>query len=549
MSDNDLAISQLPAASAITGVELAVIVQDGNTKQTTVAALSTSPTYNVLDFNGGLFNTPANRRATIQAALNQVCSTGGTLDFPALAAPQDVTGGSITLPEYTAFPRKHTHVILNGNGINLISTSAHRIFDDAWPADDNVAVNRNVYRQFIFRNFNFTGADTPTPGQTFIRVIGSYHAEFDHIVCQSSGENGIDAIFCLNAVFRQCSGERNVGRTYWVRYGLDIDNANAPLWPDAGGTNSNGNVATFEHCEDYCRAGQIAAFAIDGTDQVTLDHPIWEGENPVDGVVYRQGGSTTTKSFSIIEPHPENVPSNSHIKLVGTGGGHVIIQGGSFTQGLIMMDASAFTTGMIHWHDQPFLSGKWKVGGTTQATWCFESCGGVTTDPFAASLWDGGIIPSYSLPVRRTVTGIAPENLGGTYPVTHYRGLGVIRTTTTLYILSDAASPAVCIVLPAGAIQTLWNAATNPASMGVDTTLLWKEESSKSLQRIVKETGGTSYTSADSYNHPPRYAGTGSPEGVWVAPIGSTYQRSDGGAGTCFYVKESGASNTGWVAK
>ncbi len=43
--------------------------------------------------------------------------------------------------------------------------------------------------------------------------------------------------------------------------------------------------------------------------------------------------------------------------------------------------------------------------------------------------------------------------------------------------------------------------------------------------------------------------GTGSPEGVLTAPIGSLYSRTDGGAVTSFYVKESGTGNTGWVAK
>ena len=43
--------------------------------------------------------------------------------------------------------------------------------------------------------------------------------------------------------------------------------------------------------------------------------------------------------------------------------------------------------------------------------------------------------------------------------------------------------------------------------------------------------------------------GTGTPEGSVTAPVGSTYRRSDGTAGTCFYVKESGTGNTGWVAK
>jgi hypothetical protein len=43
--------------------------------------------------------------------------------------------------------------------------------------------------------------------------------------------------------------------------------------------------------------------------------------------------------------------------------------------------------------------------------------------------------------------------------------------------------------------------------------------------------------------------GTGSPEGVITGAVGSRYMRTDGGAGTTLYVKESGTGNTGWVAK
>jgi hypothetical protein len=42
---------------------------------------------------------------------------------------------------------------------------------------------------------------------------------------------------------------------------------------------------------------------------------------------------------------------------------------------------------------------------------------------------------------------------------------------------------------------------------------------------------------------------TGSPETVVTAPIGTQYRRTDGGAATSLYVKESGTGNTGWVAK
>lgn len=44
-------------------------------------------------------------------------------------------------------------------------------------------------------------------------------------------------------------------------------------------------------------------------------------------------------------------------------------------------------------------------------------------------------------------------------------------------------------------------------------------------------------------------AGAGSPEGVVTAPISSLFLRSDGGASTSLYVKQSGTGNTGWAAK
>lgn len=43
--------------------------------------------------------------------------------------------------------------------------------------------------------------------------------------------------------------------------------------------------------------------------------------------------------------------------------------------------------------------------------------------------------------------------------------------------------------------------------------------------------------------------GAGDPNGVVAATVGSTYRRTDGASGAVLYVKESGAGNTGWVAK
>ena len=44
-------------------------------------------------------------------------------------------------------------------------------------------------------------------------------------------------------------------------------------------------------------------------------------------------------------------------------------------------------------------------------------------------------------------------------------------------------------------------------------------------------------------------SGTGSPEGVLTAVVGSLYTRLDGGVNTTLYVKQSGTGNTGWAAK
>lgn len=43
--------------------------------------------------------------------------------------------------------------------------------------------------------------------------------------------------------------------------------------------------------------------------------------------------------------------------------------------------------------------------------------------------------------------------------------------------------------------------------------------------------------------------GSGTPEGAVTAAVGTLFLRSDGGAGTTLYVKESGSGNTGWIGK
>lgn len=67
--------------------------------------------------------------------------------------------------------------------------------------------------------------------------------------------------------------------------------------------------------------------------------------------------------------------------------------------------------------------------------------------------------------------------------------------------------------------------------------------------RILKG-GGIRVSRADGQVGAAILSGLGSPNGAVVGDLGWIYQRMDGGAGTCLYVKESGAgTNTGWVGK
>jgi parallel beta-helix repeat protein len=59
-----------------------------------------------------------------------------------------------------------------------------------------------------------------------------------------------------------------------------------------------------------------------------------------------------------------------------------------------------------------------------------------------------------------------------------------------------------------------------------------------------------SVTNVFNNSFSPSFAsGAGSPEGVVTAIVGSVWTRTDGGASTTLYVKQSGSGNTGWVAK
>lgn len=139
------------------------------------------------------------------------------------------------------------------------------------------------------------------------------------------------------------------------------------------------------------------------------------------------------------------------------------------------------------------------------------------------SNYNGGT--SGAITIRATVGPIVVEDntVSGTVPV----GGG---TVTAVYIDTGTTAKVVVrnnVITAAGVACTLVPIAW---AGGVDRTL-------------------TSYQDLGDVQGLVDMAGTGSPEGVVTAPVGSVYRRSDGGANTTLYVKQSGTGNTGWVGK
>ena len=105
----------------------------------------------------------------------------------------------------------------------------------------------------------------------------------------------------------------------------------------------------------------------------------------------------------------------------------------------------------------------------------------------------------------------------------------------------------------AGWLQCVKTAARQYAFLaggsGLDQLTQFTHEDNPTYKHNVEVTGTVQTYDHFANNSVVWKTGTGSPENVVLAPVGSLYSRTDGGANTTLYVKESGAGNTGWVAK
>lgn len=112
-------------------------------------------------------------------------------------------------------------------------------------------------------------------------------------------------------------------------------------------------------------------------------------------------------------------------------------------------------------------------------------------------------------------------------------------TEQSFTLPSTGTAPSIQMAVPGG----VYTYATLPAASALP-------KSTRVRVTDVGVGGSTWLTDGTTWRPDGQISCTGTPLNVIVAPIGSTAVRTDGGAATTFYVKESGnGASTGWVAK
>lgn len=133
----------------------------------------------------------------------------------------------------------------------------------------------------------------------------------------------------------------------------------------------------------------------------------------------------------------------------------------------------------------------------------------------------------------------------------NYIGLSGPTNGTVGFIWSTVAKPAQGVLT--------YNLADDTLRLTINTvdTYRFKSTSIIPVADNTKTMGEAAFRWSDTFSRNFRpgagtatwTSGTGTPEGAVTAVVGSLFTRTDGGAVTTLYVKETGAGNTGWVAK
>lgn len=213
--------------------------------------------------------------------------------------------------------------------------------------------------------------------------------------------------------------------------------------------------------------------------------------------------------------------------------------GATFTHGIYCTDASNGRTGTTK-HIQHYELGE----SANVANWYVNVTSNKVNTRSADATVIGGTL---AVTGATTLSGVATVT-GGT------SGAGAPLSSTRLEVADDT-DVAVTISGPTNNYKAILFA--NPTSIA-DGGIFYDNNAGGFARGLEFRSGGnTTRLSIDANGRvrigatstsPMLTSGSGTPESAVTAPVGSVYMRTDGGAGTSLYIKESGSGNTGWKA-
>lgn len=139
--------------------------------------------------------------------------------------------------------------------------------------------------------------------------------------------------------------------------------------------------------------------------------------------------------------------------------------------------------------------------------------------------------------MKREASGSVNETSNSSYVASRFRASGAAARLE----LFDAVTSAPAIRVGS------YSVATNH-SLSIE----FKRVDQTPEANVIDDRGAISLSArwdANGYDDITIMKGRGDPEGIVVAGRGSLYLRTDGGAGSTLYVKQTGSGNTGWAAK